>query len=95
MLSEEKAIIEVRKLRDANKRNSLGKSIETILNLTTKLQKENEELKKYDYRNIKIDEKNEIKSPSFAKEQLDLMNLGIALYIGIPKLLKDEEETDI
>ena len=95
MLSEEKAIIEVRKLRDANKRNSLGKSIETILNLTTKLQKENEELKKYDYRNIKIDEENKIKSPSFTKEQIDLMNLGIALYIGIPKLLKDEEETDI
>ena len=95
MLSEEKAIIEVRKLRDANKRNSLGKSRETILNLTTKLQKENEELKKYDYRNIKIDEENKIKSPSFTKEQIDLMNLGIALYIGIPKLLKDEEETDI
>ena len=95
MLSEEKAIIEVRKLRDANKRNSLGKSIETILNLITKLQKENEELKKYDYRNIKIDEENKIKSPSFTKEQVDLMNLGIALYIGIPKLLKDEEETDI
>ena len=44
MLSEEKAIIEVRKLRDANKRNSLGKSIETVLNLITKLQKEKEDL---------------------------------------------------
>ena len=44
MLSEEKAIIEVRKLRDANKRNSLGKSIDTVLNLITKLQKEKEDL---------------------------------------------------
>lgn len=51
-----------------------------------------EELKKHDYRNIKIDEENKIKSPSFTKEQLDLMNLGIALYISIPKLLEDESE---
>lgn len=56
MLSEEKAIIEVRKLRDANKRNSLGKSIETVLNLYEnnqkkigELQKENEELNKKIY----------------------------------------------
>lgn len=70
--------------------------IRTILNLITKLQKRNEELQKYDYRNIEIDKNNEIKSPSFTKEQLDLMNLGIALYIGIPKLLEDEsEEVDI
>lgn len=48
--------------------------------------------KKYDYRNIKIDEENKIKSPSFTKEKLDLMNLGIALYIGIPKLLENESE---
>ena len=53
-----------------------------------------EELKKHDYRNIQIDEENEIKSPSFTKEQLDLMNLGIALYIGIPKLLEDEDESE-
>lgn len=44
MLSEdEKAIIEVRKLRDVNKRNSLGKSIDTVLNLNDRLQKETEE----------------------------------------------------
>lgn len=43
MLSEEKAIIEVRKLRDANKRNSLGKSIDTALNLIDRLQKGTEE----------------------------------------------------
>ena len=60
------------------------KQITLVLNLITKLQK-------YDYRNIKIDEENKIKSPSFTKEQLDLMNLGIALYVGIPKLLEDEE----
>lgn len=57
-----------------------------------KLQKENNRLKKYDYRNIKIDEQNKISSPSFTQEQLDLMNLGIALYVGIPKLLEDESE---
>lgn len=51
-----------------------------------------EELKKHDYRNIQIDEENEIKSISFTKEQLDLMNLGIALYIIISKLLEDESE---
>ena len=65
--------------------------IRTILNLITKLQKKNEELQKYDYRNIEIDKNNEIKSPSFTKEQLDLMNLGIALYINFDKLLKDDE----
>ena len=83
----------------------MGEKIIILLNLITKLQKENkllefqktqiknyaEELKKYDYRNIKIDEENKIKSPSFTKEQLDLMNLGISLYVGIPKLLEDEE----
>lgn len=70
-------------------------AIKTVLNLITKLEKEIKELKKYDYRNIKIEEENKIKSPSFTKEQLDLMNLGIALYIGIPKILEDEDETDI
>ena len=65
--------------------------IRTILNLITKLQKRNEELQKYDYRNIKIDKNNEIKSPSFTKEQLDLMNLGIALYINLDRLLKDDK----
>lgn len=69
--------------------------IRTILNLITKLQKRNEELQKYDYRNIEIDKNNEIKSPSFTKEQLDLMNLGIALYINFDKLLKDDEGEEI
>lgn len=47
---QEKAIMELRKLRNVNKRNSLGKSIETVLNLYEnnqkiigELQKENEE----------------------------------------------------
>ena len=62
------------------------------INENEKLKKDIEELKKYDYRNIKIDEENKIKSPSFTKEQLDLMNLGIALYVGIPKLLEEDEE---
>ena len=66
-------------------------------NAIENLIKENKELKKYDYRNIKLDEKNKISSIHFTKEQLDLMNLGIALYVGIPKILADEEdeETDI
>ena len=55
------------------------------------------ELEKYDYRKIKIEEKDRISSIHFTKEQLDLMNLGIALYVGIPKILadKEDEETDI
>lgn len=61
------------------------------INENENLKKDIEELKKYDYRKIKIDEENKIISPSFTKEQLDLMNLGIALYVGIPKLLEDEE----
>lgn len=69
----------------------MEKKIIILLDLITKLENYIEQLKKYDYRNIKIDEENKIKSPSFTKEQLDLMNLGIALYVGIPKLLEDEE----
>ena len=53
-----------------------------------------EELKKYDYRNIKIEKEHKISSPSFTAEQLRLMNLGIALYVGIPKILQDDEGED-
>lgn len=67
-------------------------SHKTALNLIERLLQENEELRKYDYRKIKIDEENKIKSPSFTKEQLDLINLGVALYLNIPKLLEDESE---
>lgn len=70
-----------------------------------KLQKENEllefqetqiknyveELKKYDYRNIKLDDKDKLKSPSIPKENLDLMNSGIALYKSFDKFFKDNE----
>ena len=68
------------------------KYLDTVLNLIEKLKKENEELKKYDYRSIKIDKRNEIKSPSIPKEKLDIMNLGISLYLSIPELIEDESE---
>ena len=71
------------------------KAIQDLLDLYYKQQKEIEELKKYDYRNIKISEDNKLSSIHFTKEQLDLMNLGIALYIGIPKMFKESEESDI
>ena len=51
MLSEE-AIIELRKLRDVNKRNSLGKSIDTVLNLLTKQQEQLELIKEYAHQEI-------------------------------------------
>ena len=99
MTEEEKKAIEMldkfiteHKLFNIKQSDGLEKNIDIVINLITKLEKENEELKKHDYRNIKIDEENKIKSPSFTKEQLDLMNLGIALYISIPKLLEDESE---
>ena len=72
-------------------------TLEGLLNLYNKEKEENKKLKKYDYRNIKLDEKNKISSIHFTQEQLDLMNFGIALYVGIPKILADEkdEESDI
>ena len=67
--------------------------------LLTAYEKEKEkekskELEKYDYRKIKFDDKNKIKSPSFTKEQLELMNFGICLYVALPKILADEEDED-
>lgn len=72
-------------------------AIQGLLDLYNKEKKKNKELEKYDYRKIKLDEKDKISSIHFTKEQLDLMNLGIALYVGIPKILadKEDEETDI
>ena len=72
-------------------------ALQGILDLYNKEKEENKKLKKYDYRNIKLEEKNKISSIHFTREQLDLMNLGIALYVGIPKILADEkdEESDI
>ena len=71
-----------------------SEELKLLLNLIDKQQEEIEELKKYDYRNIKINKNNELFSIHFTKEQLDLMNLGIALYINIPKLLEENEEND-
>lgn len=65
-----------------------------IYDLIEKQQKEIEELKKYDCRNIKINEDNKIYSFSFTKEELDLMNLGIALYIGLPKIFEENEDDE-
>lgn len=56
----------------------------TVLNLIEKLQKENEDLKKYDYRNIKLDDKDKLKSPYISKEILD--------YIKVLMFFNDEEE---
>lgn len=66
----------------------------TILKALEQKDKEIEELKKYDYRNIKLDEKDEVKSPSFTKEQLNLMNLGIALYKSFDKLFNDKGDEE-
>lgn len=71
--------------------------IKDLIHLYNKEKEKNKELEEYDYRKIKLDEKYKISSIHFTKEQLNLMNLGIALYVGIPKLLadKEDEETDI
>lgn len=85
---------------------------DTVLNLVTKLEKENTELKQainvvekekkqwIEENNkkqiseliyllkIKFD-KDELKSPSFTKEQLDLMNLGINLYKHFNDIFND------
>ena len=84
---------EIERLKNEEEYSILGK--ETLLDAIHKQQKEIEELKKYDYRNIKINKDNEIYSIHFTKEQLDLMNLGISLYIGIPKIFEESEESDI
>lgn len=69
--------------------------ISEVKSIINRLEKENEELKKYDYRNIKLDEKDRLKSPSIPKEKLDLMNNGIAIYKSFDKFFNDEENTDI
>ena len=77
---------------ETNQANDLEFYIRTVLTLITRLEKENEELKQYDYRNIKLDEKDVLKSPSMPKEKLDLMNNGIAIYKSFNKLFNDEED---
>ena len=56
------------------------------------LEEENKKLKKYDIRNIKIGDDKILKSPSFTKEEIDLMNLGIALSTSFDVLFNDERE---
>ena len=68
--------------------------IETILKALEQKDKEIQELKKYDIRNIKIDKDKIISSPSFTRKEVDLMNLGIALSLNADKLFNDESEED-
>lgn len=50
------------------------------------------ELEKYDIRNIKLEDDKILKSPSFTKKEIDLMNLGIALSSSFDKMFDDESE---
>ncbi len=65
-----------------------------ILSDYKRILKENEELKKYDIRNIKIDKDKIIRSPNFTRKEVDLMNLGIALNLNADKLFNEESEED-
>lgn len=66
----------------------------SILSDYKRVLKENEELKKYDIRNIKIDKDKIIRSPNFTRKEVDLMNLGIALNLNADKLFNEESEED-
>ena len=68
------------------------KAIENLLTRYKQLEEENKKLKKYDIRNIKIGDDKILKSPSFTKEEIDLMNLGIALSTSFDVLFNDERE---
>lgn len=78
---------------DTNPSNSLMNGYDAIMITLNYIEKLEEKIKKYE--SIKIDEKNKIQSPSFTKEQLDLMNLGIALYTNFDKLLKDDKGEEV
>ncbi len=69
-------------------------AIKNILSDYKRVLKENEELKKYDIRNIKIDKDKIIRSPNFTRKEVDLMNLGIALNLNADKLFNEESEED-
>lgn len=71
--------------------HKLQKENELLKFQETQIKNYVEELKKYDYRNIKLDDKDKLKSPSIPKENLDLMNSGIALYKSFDILFKDNE----
>lgn len=68
--------------------------IDTILKALEQKDKEIQELKKYDIRNIQIDKDKIISSPSFTRKEVDLMNLGIALSLNADKLFNDESEEE-
>ena len=70
----------------------LARDIDKILYKIEQLEEENKKLKKYDIRNIKIGDDKILKSPSFTKEEIDLMNLGIALSTSFDVLFNDERE---
>lgn len=74
--------------------NCLEEYIRRILDELEQKDKEIQELKKYDIRNIKIDKDKIISSPSFTRKEVDLMNLGIALSLNADKLFNDESEED-
>lgn len=88
-------VFEVRTFGITSKDVKFVETIEFLTSVINSLEKENEELKQYDYRNIKLDEKDRLKSPSMPKEKLDLMNNGIAIYKSFDKLFNDEGDTDI
>lgn len=66
--------------------------LDTVIQALEQKDKEIQELKKYDIRNIKIDKDKIISSPSFTRKEVDLMNLGIALSLNADKLFNDESE---
>lgn len=68
--------------------------IDTVIQALEQKDKEIQELKKYDIRNIKIDKDKIISSPSFTQKEVDLMNLGIALSLNADKLFNNESEED-
>lgn len=69
-------------------------AIDTVVQALEQKDKEIQELKKYDIRNIKIDKDKIISSPSFTRKEVDLMNLGIALNLNADKLFNEESEED-
>lgn len=93
-------IKEARKNGDINTMNLTASldndsiAIKTVIQALEQKDKEIQELKKYDIRNIKIDKDKIISSPSFTRKEVDLMNLGIALSLNADKLFNDESEED-
>lgn len=72
-----------------------NQATQDLLDLYNKQKEEIEELKKYDYRNIKIDDNNKIYSIHVTKEQLHWINFGIALYVTMQNFDKLNDKNDI